>query len=242
MKLYYCLIIIFFINIIGIANAEESGGTLIGKQNDCIQLPQECADCSYIKLTSIQYPNMSRENINTIMTKNESSFNYSFCDTSLLGNYVYCMVGDVGGTDTVACKDFEITATGKSNPDGILVLVFIVFFLLLLGLLAFLMINVILYFATLRSEKRNGVYKEQLSIFGAKPLIFNLSVYLVLLGYYAFELFYLGNPLISRFMPIIIFISSITNVIFPIIAFVISIGFAGWNAVTNSIGGAKRYG
>jgi hypothetical protein len=114
MKFKFLLLIIFSLLLLNIISAEESGGVLTGKQNDCIQLPQECADCTYVTLTSIQYPNMSRSYINTAMTKQGSSFNYSFCNTNDLGQYVYCVIGDVGGTDTVACKDFEVTSTGES--------------------------------------------------------------------------------------------------------------------------------
>jgi hypothetical protein len=140
MKLYYCLIIICFINIVGIANAEESGGTLIGKQNDCITLPQECASCSYVTLTSIQYPNMSRSYINTAMTEQGTSYNYSFCDTSQLGKYIYCVVGDVDGTDTVACKDFEITATG-GDKGGSMFFLIIITSLAVVFLIATLFVN-----------------------------------------------------------------------------------------------------
>jgi len=112
MKRNIWLIMIIGLLLINIVIAEESGGLLIGKQKNCIQLPQECADCSYITLTSIQYPNMTREYIDVTMTKQGTSFNYSFCKTQDLGIYSYCVVGDVEGTDTVACKDFEITPSG----------------------------------------------------------------------------------------------------------------------------------
>jgi len=112
-SLLLCIIIFNFVS------AEESGGVLIGKQNDCIQLPQECASCSGVTITSIQYPNMSRTYINTAMTKQGSSYNYSFCDTADLGEYTYCGIGDVDGTDTIFCKPFEITSTGTATPTGV---------------------------------------------------------------------------------------------------------------------------
>jgi len=118
MKRFYLTMLIGLL-LIGIVSAEESGGVLIGKQNDCIQLPQECASCSYVTLTSIQYPNMSRSYINTAMTKQGSSYNYSFCNTADLGKYTYCGIGDVDGTDTVFCKPFEITSTGAATPTGV---------------------------------------------------------------------------------------------------------------------------
>jgi len=129
-SLLLCIIIFNFVS------AEESGGALIGKQGNCIELPQECASCSYVTLTSIQYPNMSREYIDTTMTKQGTSFNYSFCKTNDLGTYSYCVVGDVDGIETVACKDFEITYLGKILSSakammsmGFLFLLVLIFFL-----------------------------------------------------------------------------------------------------------------
>jgi len=135
MKRFYLTMLIGLL-LIGIVSAEESGGVLIGKQNDCLQIPQECTSCSYVTLTSIQYPNMSRSYINAVMTKQGSSYNYSFCDTSNLGNYIYCTTGDVDGTDTTACKDFKITSDGSNytTSDSITnVALIIFFFLIILG-------------------------------------------------------------------------------------------------------------
>jgi hypothetical protein len=114
MKLYISIIMMFIL--IGVASAQDT--VLIGKQNTCITLPQECATCSYITLTSIQYPNMSREYVNAPMTKQGSSYNYTFCDTTATGKYIYCVIGDVDGIDTSACKDFEVTPSGFVISEG----------------------------------------------------------------------------------------------------------------------------
>ena len=108
------VLLIFLFNII---YAEENGGELIGKQNDCISLTQECADCTYVKLTTVTIPNMSKISIQTNMVQDSTSFSYNFCNTSQIGDYVYCTLGDVGGTDTVVCKDFKISYTGENTED-----------------------------------------------------------------------------------------------------------------------------
>jgi len=138
------ILITFFLGLflISFSLAEESGGELIGKQNDCITLPQECADCTFINLTSIQYPNMTRTYINSLMTKQGSSFNYSFCDTEDLGDYVYCFIGDVGGTNTVACKDFQITYSGENlNVSQTYIYIIALIFLVLLIGGSFILMN-----------------------------------------------------------------------------------------------------
>lgn len=111
MKLY--LLLIFSILLIAGAYAETDGSTLVGKEGICIKLPQECADCTYVKLTSITFPNMSIGSFQVDMVQDSTSFSFEFCNTTASGNYAYCIVGDVGGTDTVACKDFIITPTGE---------------------------------------------------------------------------------------------------------------------------------
>jgi len=126
-KLFLVFLGLFLISFI---SADESGGLLTGKQFDCIQLPQECASCSYSKVTKITYPNLSMQIINTVMTKNGSSYNYSFCDTGDIGDYSYCTIADVDGTDTSACKPFTITSSGFQFTTGL----YILFMILSIGL------------------------------------------------------------------------------------------------------------
>ncbi|MFP4457154.1 MAG: hypothetical protein ACLFPS_05785 [Clostridia bacterium] len=119
MSLMLCLVLISFVN------AESSGGILKGKQFDCIQLPQECADCSYVKITTITKPDLTQESIQASMTKDSSSFNYTYCNTEQIGNYQYCTIGDVSGTDTVVCKDFSITPSGYNWSVGFYIVILI---------------------------------------------------------------------------------------------------------------------
>jgi len=110
------LIIILGILVMSLVVAEESGGVLFGKQNDCLSLPQECRDCTYVKVTTVLLPNMSKISVQDFMVQDGTSFSYDFCSTDLNGKYVYCMYGDVGGVDTTVCKDFEISPNGE-NPN-----------------------------------------------------------------------------------------------------------------------------
>jgi len=133
-KIFLFLVISIFL--FSFIIAEESGGTLIGKQGECISLPQECASCSYVNITSIQYPNMSRIYINEEMNKQGVSYDYEFCNTTELGSYVYCMVGDVDGIDTSVCKDFEISYFGKELSSAQATI-----YIALLGILFFILFS-----------------------------------------------------------------------------------------------------
>lgn len=98
--------------------ADSSGGLLTGKAGECINLPQECASCTYVKLTTVTIPNMSQISFQTNMNQDGTSYSYSFCNTTDIGTYSYCMVGDVDGTDTVVCKDFSITYAGFNQTTA----------------------------------------------------------------------------------------------------------------------------
>lgn len=136
MKNKILMLFILSIFLIGVVTAEESGGILIGKQNNCINLPQECASCSYVNLTTITNPDLTQSSLQISMNKNVVSFNYTFCNTSQLGIYSYCMVGDVDGISTSVCKPFEITSSGKQlTISSAVIYVVVLLFTLILFIL-----------------------------------------------------------------------------------------------------------
>jgi hypothetical protein len=111
-KLILTLIVSMFLISLISANQIASLGTF--KQNECIDLKQSCADCSYINFTRVSYPDGTRAMNNTVATKDGSVFNLEFCNTDQLGTYIVEGIGDVEGTDTVFAYDFEVTTSGKS--------------------------------------------------------------------------------------------------------------------------------
>jgi len=129
-KLFSFLIISLFLISLVSAGSEV---ILTGKKGDTIELPQECTSCSFVILSSIQYPNMSKIYLNQNMTKSDSSFNYSFSDTTELGIYNYCGYGDVDGTNTTFCYDFTITYLGKqlTTEKAIIYFIFLILFILI---------------------------------------------------------------------------------------------------------------
>lgn len=118
MKIKILFILFITLILFSVVSAEESGGILLGKNGDCIELPQESPSSTFAKLTKVQYPNLSVEIIDTLMTKNGTSYNYTFCNTNANGDYSYCTLTDVDSIDTIACKPFEITQSGTSIDTG----------------------------------------------------------------------------------------------------------------------------
>ena len=187
--------------------AQTTLGTF--EQGKCVRLIQLCGDCTYNNITSVVYPNSSVAVSNVEMTKDGAEFNYAFCSTNETGKYLVNGVGDLTGTDTAWAYDFQITINGKEPPSGIVIVVFSFLFLIVLGML----VGLLLYNLGHLAEKD----------FDVKDLIYNLSAYFILWGIYLLGKEYVGNIFMNNFLEWVIGITALTNVIFPIILFILSI-------------------
>jgi len=96
---------------------QQSLGTF--KKNDCVSLQQNCANCTYVNLTSIIFPDsMYALQGNYEMTKSDTNYNYTFCNTSYTGTYIYCVKGDPDNSLIVQCVDFDITPNGIQQSQA----------------------------------------------------------------------------------------------------------------------------
>jgi len=207
------LILVIGVLLIGIVSAE-----LIFEQNSIIDLKLPCilegvpcsnsAECNI----SIKYPNSDYLIDLAIMTnKGNGDFNITLNETktATLGEHrwdVYCCDGEECGDGH---GSYEITVNGKDKPSGIVIVLFSILFLILLAAL----ISLILYTLGHLIEKD----------FDMKDLIYNLSAYFVLFGVYILGKEYVGNSFINNFLEWMIAICAFTNVIFPIVTFILSI-------------------
>jgi hypothetical protein len=78
------------------------------KINDCVDI-KTILNSSATNISTISYPNSSVAVTNTKMSKNGQTFNYTFCETSVIGDYVYDYFDNIGN---VYVNDFTITYTG----------------------------------------------------------------------------------------------------------------------------------
>lgn len=104
------------------------------KQNECIDLPQSCTTCTYNNISKIIYPNSSLAlSTETAMTRDVNEYNYTFCNTSTLGEYVVNGHGDLDGIDTIWNYGFEVTYTGKelSSASSIFYIILFTIFIFL---------------------------------------------------------------------------------------------------------------
>jgi hypothetical protein len=77
-------------------------------KDSCIKLIQTCANCTYVNISSISYPNSSQIYGEVEMTKIGTFYNYSFCNTEVMGTYLVSGHGDLDGADEIWNYDFTI--------------------------------------------------------------------------------------------------------------------------------------
>jgi len=99
-----------------IAAEEQSLGTF--KVNSCISLKQTCSNCSFVNITSVISPAGEIVLGHVPMTKTATEYNYTFCGTSTIGNYIYNTLGNPDGINTVQPVAFEITPSGFADTLG----------------------------------------------------------------------------------------------------------------------------
>ena len=128
-KVYVMISLLFILGIYSASAEVQNLGTF--KQYSCVQIVQSCSNCSYVNLTSILLPNGVVSNINQKMTKNGFIYNYTYCSTSQLGQYIPTTCGDVDSIDTCVSYNFEITTTGKLGSNTVIIFLLISGFVLL---------------------------------------------------------------------------------------------------------------
>jgi len=88
------------------------------KQGECVSLIQTCSNCSFVNITSIQYPNSTQAIGQASMTKTGTSYNYTFCSTNILGVYIVSGFGDLDTQNEIWDYKFGITSTGDDFSDA----------------------------------------------------------------------------------------------------------------------------
>jgi len=133
------LTIMLGIFLISMASASLSSlGTF--KQNDCINISQTCATCTYVNISSVS----SNTNSNLISNVEMIDFGsgewrYEFCNTSVAGRYDVKGIGDVSGVDSSFAVYFDITYKGytisSSQATLYAILLFVLIFVFIITIL-----------------------------------------------------------------------------------------------------------
>jgi len=195
-----------------ITTSENSLGVFT--QSSDIELLQICSKssgiCDGCNISSIKYPNSTIIFSDLVMTKRTGDFNYTLISnyTGALGEYRVNGLCAKGEDVQVWNYDFEVTVNGKEKPSGGVIVFFTLLFLIIVtGLLSLLIYN---------------IFRMVEWDFDVKDLIFNISAYFALFIVYIFGKEYLGNSFVNSFLEWVIASTAISNVILPIVAFIMS--------------------
>ncbi len=133
-KILLTLIISLFLLSLASAAISDLGDF---KRFDCVELPQTCPDCTYNNISKITNSESTIVLTEVVMTKDDTYYSYSFCNTTVLGKYIVNGFGDEGGTLDTWEYFFYITETGTedvsvlNNPLLIILITLALIFLLI---------------------------------------------------------------------------------------------------------------
>lgn len=86
------------------------------KQGETVKLIQLCANCTYVNISSVLYPNSSECLVDEIqMTKSGTEYSYPVECSNILGDYIVNGFGDVDGITTIFAYDYKVTSTGGES-------------------------------------------------------------------------------------------------------------------------------
>lgn len=103
---------IFLMSLISFTSALDSLGTF--EQNECVEIKQACATCSFVNISMINFPDSSIALSNVEMNNvGNGGWNYTFCNNSFIGRYDIIGKGDKDGVDTSFAMFYKITMDGS---------------------------------------------------------------------------------------------------------------------------------
>ncbi len=173
------LILLLGLVLISFASATiQTLGTF--QQGDCIGLIQTCGNCTYNNISTIitEAENPTVYLINNTMSKQDTYYNYTFCNTTSIGKYIVNGFGDLDGEKTIWNYDFEITPSGfeSTSAQSILYVIVLLISCLVLALCAYGAVKI--PFQNARNDENKVI---SISHFKYLKVMFAFFSYLILL-------------------------------------------------------------
>lgn len=204
-KAILILAVVLMLSLLPVISAEQV--------NKDILIDFSCSNSTYGNISYIKNLVTGSYLINTetTTTKNNNHYNYTLNSSlndkiGVLEIVYHC---NVNGIDSNSGYTIEITGNGKSEPDGIIVVLFIIAFLILVGLSCYLALYTIGHLIN--------------ADFDIIDLSFDLGLFFMILALYFLENYYLGNPAIETYLLWFISAGGIMLVLVPFIAFILSL-------------------
>jgi hypothetical protein len=199
------ILLLMLVMILPLINAE--------KVNSNISIDFSCSNSTYGNISYIKNIVTSEYLIYTETTTTKKGNHYNYTLPSSLNNKIgvlevvyHC---DIDGKDTNSGYRIDITGNGKSEPDGVIIVLFIIVFLILVGLSCYLSLYTIGHLIN--------------ADFDIIDLSFDLGLFFMILALYFLEDYYLGNEAIGEYLLWFISAGGIMLVLVPFIAFILSL-------------------
>ncbi len=127
MKSLLLTIFIFGFIFFNILNVDARLGEFVA--GECVNI-RTVSNSSAVNISSISFPNTTVAVSNQVMTQNGNTFNFSFCETSDLGTYVYdfCEIeGNCFVNDFLITPNGDVLTTGSSIVYILLIIINLIF-------------------------------------------------------------------------------------------------------------------
>ena len=144
--LIFCFLFLVGISFVSASSFYFGDFLLTQKQDSCFNIPLSCDNCSYMNIT-VLFPNgtVAVENQEATNLSSKYYYNYTFCETSTLGNYWIILNYDEDGRYIYSDVDFfKITPNGVNLTEGksflyigLLSLLFIMLIISIIGTVRF---------------------------------------------------------------------------------------------------------
>lgn len=212
--IFILLIVSSIIFISGIASAQTTSLGIF-KQGECINLVQSCSNCTTNIITNVLYPNSSiAMGTVTMSTTDSLYYNYTFCNTTALGQYLVNGYGDVDGVNTNWVYDFTVSMNGKGVPSELVIVLFIIAFVIIVAFSIYeiyMMVThvFLLDYDVIDFAKAGGTYFAILAL--------NLM-----------QRNFLGDPDIAEWFGLFLQIGLWTNIIIPAISLAFTVMLGDW--------------
>lgn len=182
------------------------------KQNTTTDLKELCPSCTVLNTCRITvlYPNDTVLIDNAAMTQANAMYQNITLDSSLLTNdgiySGYMLCDDTGATN--ASVLFGISWSGLPPAGDNIIIFFIIAFIAILALSLYTLIEVLSKFKLVEIEP--------------KDIVYSFSSYFALFILYGMNLTYLGNAMIDGLLGVLLMACGFTNVVLPLILFVLN--------------------
>lgn len=207
MKSTYLLAFLFIFMFSFVSAETYKVNTAVDLQLTCTvnyQIPTSAATYNL----SVYYPNGSALVLNdAAASQGQGSFNYNLSfpieGTYKIKSFCYDTTGNFSSEELI-----YITFNGKDSPEGFVIVLFVLAFLLVIGFMSSLIISNIGHFAQLDYD--------------LEDLMKNVSMYFVLIALFLLEAQYMGNALMNNILVWAMGITGFTNVGLSFLAFIFS--------------------